>query len=1450
MKRIFNMKTLSTLMLCVVLCAVFCVFANAEYTKIVSSASGLTLENEHTILSFDNTGKVTEYTFKDDSKNYLGDDSYFAYLMKGETKLVPTSLATEARDEDTIFVNLAFADGYTLRFKTDVYDDFYTMELYGALSEEYDELVFGGPHLSSSYSDTWAASKFATFAYSLHYNTGVEAYAGGFRSNRNPVCTVYPHLDDGSDGARLALVGCPEEEFFEVLRFVSTNIADPYKVPDTTMGGAFANTEEVLDKAVRDYGIFGATGLTDEAIRFYLSYNVTQFDIHQGAATSFANGSMTFVDAVGGTPEGFRENVTDRIQKIADEEFGGIETITGLHTYHWYIDVADKNTLSNPDNLRQLDYFEDEIYTLSSDLSATARTITVFEDCSEFDMVSTWQDDNSLYLLIDDEIVKVSSHGSNTFTVTRGQACTTAAAHKKGAKVYHLKGIFSMLVPKLDSELFHQIARNTAQAYVRGGFGMIYLDAMDGTGFQTEYGGYYCSLFVTEIMAEIRRMREIDEYKDTPDPIFEYAAFPASLWSNRTRLGAQDHYIRAFKQGISSHTKSNVENKAGYSSNIGWWCLYHHESVAPFLSHPQHTDVVELLGKSIIAHNMSYSYNSFNKASVETYPIHKRNADLILKFLKLRDSHYFTDDVIEAIKGYEDEWKLIEDDEKGYGFEHRSYTELKFNDVSLDTGVVNNPFDEQVPALIRVQGLLTDSKTNYATIWDFDETKDISTYVNNTTGTKYKINAFNRSTTKAITVRVYGNGLGGRISILLASKNEHTLYQNVIPINFTGWRDMVFVETDNRVFDDDFYWGGSFPVNRNQDTTVEILGIKYSGNVTGVKLDTIKRSTEIAAEITNPAVSYNDSTITFNTTIKNGEYIEFDGTDAIKYSFDATNLGEVTYTTTGTLKAPANSKFYVTASGDAGDYVARTWVSFGFRGEQIFNDLSNEAPEKLIIMNSPDKTAYAVGETLDTTGLEVIVGMNTGRRGEVQGAVSVPDTTFTEPGMYTIPVTADGLEGSFTVSVTEKAPAHLNAFVGDAKTSYITNEAFSANGIELQLFYTNGEVETLTSGYTVTAPDMTTPGAKNVLITLDGTDTRAIYTIFVTEPELVGITMTRTPVKTTYFVGESFLDDGMIVTGTFEDGTTRTIDDYFVDYDFSISGERTATILVDGFNVSVPVTVLAEKPEASYTIAPVTSGAPAETTYKLRVNTDLADTDKVSLLEFTLSYETPLTFSGIATLNLPDGWEISTTEDAENGSVRISLADVDKKNAVTAKELIFALLFDIPCVIEGTEYPVSVVSTSAVSASGEYIAGNVGSGKVIVQNVVDVDEYHGYEIDRTNKYIYINRDALSPADVLYSFNCPVTLSKNYGTIGTGVTAKLDVGGTTVETYTIILPGDTTGNGTIEANDYTFLKRFYLGTLSGTAARREAADFNRNGFIDTNDYISIRRHVTGAINMYK
>jgi hypothetical protein len=113
------------------------------------------------------------------------------------------------------------------------------------------------------------------------------------------------------------------------------------------------------------------------------------------------------------------------------------------------------------------------------------------------------------------------------------------------------------------------------------------------------------------------------------------------------------------------------------------------------------------------------------------------------------------------------------------------------------------------------------------------------------------------------------------------------------------------------------------------------------------------------------------------------------------------------------------------------------------------------------------------------------------------------------------------------------------------------------------------------------------------------------------------------------------------------------------------------------------------------------------------------------------------------------------------------------------------------------------------------------------------------------------------ADVLANFeNENAVVNKADGTavsstakVGTGYTVDLVIEGVKVDSVTIIIRGEVTGEGSLDTTDYLKIKTSLQGTVKLEGVFAVAADVDGNDKVDTVDYMRVKSHLTGSFNLY-
>jgi len=839
-------------------------YYNATLDGITESTNEITLANKHFAFTLSKkNGKVAEIVNLATGETVTGAPTtpYFVYLTNEKGAIIAPN---KVELEENRF-KVTFKDKNALYFIADVHDNFMTFEIDSELPKSIKSVTFANLSASSSI----PKSGYLLNSMGMSAWTKVEKF-GYSTTSYSSIGHAYTIYDKGVMGAKMGVVFSTKDDALPFLKEVTDAIDTRYGLA-TRAGGAYARDWEANSGDYVIYQSLNPENL-DKAIALATEVGVDQFDIHQGTNT-FRQGDFKFAFTESGTAKEYYE----KIGKKFDE--AGI--ITGLHTYAYYLSTGAESILSNPKWQKQLKTMPDT-YTLRKDVSATNRNIATVEDATKYDGNSAFLKKTSSYVLIDEEIVKVTrGTTSGLINCVRGSCGTKATTHKAGTKVYHLEGYFNMLTPVLGSELFYHIADLTAQAYNDGGFNMLYFDAIDGTGQHVPEGHeawYYHQMFIHRVLSQCERT-----------PVVETSNNSVRDWNFRGRCGAWDYAHYAIKKHIQIHATSNTQwVNANQSATLGWFNF--HPDSAPALGLKNtfektlfHEDM-DFLGLQAFYYNSSMVYNSFGIEEIENNPFNRANMAYYNEFYsRLRKSHYFSDEVIQKVKSIGGEWRVIEKDGK-YVFERRAYNGANLGNIKGVESFLEgmNPFIEQTP-FIRIESRYSTLFDKPYTFFEFDETQPVgSENIVKTVNDTINLASFG----SVITVKVKGTGNDGDamlLSLSHGSNDSNGRRDHFIDLNFEGWREFILLDSDNAEYDTEKYvfkgittTGAAYVTYRYVPNmaTINRLTVRTCGS-TGkdAMIDDVILQPHSDAPIKNPTVKVGSQTMTFNCEMKGGDYL-------------------------------------------------------------------------------------------------------------------------------------------------------------------------------------------------------------------------------------------------------------------------------------------------------------------------------------------------------------------------------------------------------------------------------------------------------------------------------------------------------------------------------------------------------------------------------------------------
>lgn len=904
---------------------------------VTEDAKSVTIANKHISIKLEKrSGKILEL------KNlYNGEDindktanaNFFYLVSKSGAKIVPVNIALDGNR-----IRVDFKNDSSVYFLVEVTDDLITFEVDSEVAPDVAEVTFANIETTLKISED--PKSFRINGIGMSYWTQVSGYLLGEYTDL--FATAHSVYETGTMGAKYGITFTTYDNTIPLMQ-KAMDAVDPKVGFGLKSAGAYTHEWEPI---YEDYAIVGYStpDRIEEAISVAKQFGVNMFDFHMGDGT-FLNGDFSFPNMPNGTAKEFYETSGKLLREA------GIKS--ALHSYAFYIDYNAVSITTNPYWQKQL-LKKNDTYTLAKNMTKFRSNIPTLEDATNFDITTSFFVANSAFVLIDEEIIKVGKGTTEGFiNVKRGQCGTEATTHKAGAKVYHLSGHFGKLVPEYFSELFYHTADLMAKAYNEGGFEMLYFDAIDGAGADITscYEGYgYEAWYVHQ--AYIHRV--VSQCERTP--IVETSSGCGQEYNFRGRMGAYDYPSRAYKLSVKTHANNNLKAmKSNVISTLGWWNF--HPDAAPTggmyntIQKTQFMDDIDYLGMTAVIYDMTMVYNPMPLDALQN-PFHSANVNYFNDtYSKLRKSHYFSDAVKKAVIEKGGEWKIIEKNPGEYAFLQMYYSQSNLgNDLTVPNYTFNgnNPFEKQT-AFVRVEPRWSTEYENPITLCEFDETKTLGQQ------TIAKANlSVNMSKNMAVKVNVKGTGKDGDAILIVlkggltsGESNGHCDY--FIDLNFEGWREFVLLDADNAEYDTTKYKfgapiynnGGDYGTVRSTPNFANIVNVTVytaTTNSKNAQISNLIAYNQTNAPVKNPTVTVGSSSMTFNTEITGGNYIEYhpDENKAYLYNNKEQSITEIPFT--GTLEIPTGDFVCKYSADSLSSATLRARITLGFAGEEISNE--------------------------------------------------------------------------------------------------------------------------------------------------------------------------------------------------------------------------------------------------------------------------------------------------------------------------------------------------------------------------------------------------------------------------------------------------------------------------------------------------------------------------------
>lgn len=374
----------------------------------------------------------------------------------------------------------------------------------------------------------------------------------------------------------------------------------------------------------------------------------------------------------------------------------------------------------------------------------------------------------------------------------------------------------------------------------------------------------------------------------------------------------------------------------------------------------------------------------------------------------------------------------------------------------------------------------------------------------------------------------------------------------------------------------------------------------------------------------------------------------------------------------------------------------------------------------IAITTVPTKTEYHEGENFDVTGMVVTATYTDGSIAVVTGT-AVNGSSLT---VATSNVTISYVENGITKTVIQPIIVHakelssITITTAPTKTEYHEGENFNATGMVVTAIYSNGTTAVVNSTVANGNNLSTETNSVTISYTEDGITKTVIQPITINPKILSSIKITTAPTKMVYSEGESFDATGMVVTATYEDGSTTVVNGVVTNGIALPKGTDFVTVSYTKNNITKtttqPITVNAKQ----LTSIAITT-APSKTTYTEGENFDATG------IVVTATYSDGTTDIVNGTIdngsNLTVGMSSVNISYAENGITKIATQPI----VVNAKKLSSIAITTAPnktTYVEGENFDTTgmVVTATFDDDSTSIVNGVITNGNALTEGETTV----------------------------------------------------------------------------------------------------------------------------------
>lgn len=197
--------------------------------------------------------------------------------------------------------------------------------------------------------------------------------------------------------------------------------------------------------------------------------------------------------------------------------------------------------------------------------------------------------------------------------------------------------------------------------------------------------------------------------------------------------------------------------------------------------------------------------------------------------------------------------------------------------------------------------------------------------------------------------------------------------------------------------------------------------------------------------------------------------------------------------------------------------------------------------DSIEVKTPPTKTAYRVGETIDTTGMVITEKFEDESEVDItQGFVISPTVMASDTTEITISVTVGDITKTTTQELTLVSLDSISVDTPPTKTAYKVGETISASGLVLTATYTDESEDEVTEGYTFT-PDTMASDTTAMTISFTSAGVTKTTTQALTLVSLDSISVKTPPTVTSFAQGADIDLTGLVLEATYTDDSTDEV---------------------------------------------------------------------------------------------------------------------------------------------------------------------------------------------------------------------------------------------------------------------------------------------------------------------